>query len=345
MSSAYILSGSYATAEQAGITLWELELSSGKLTEKAAISGVERPSFLAVHPTGRSFVAVSETGNGEVIAYWINPQSGVIQELNRKSSNGDHPAHVAIDEDGQWALTVTYSGATVSVYPLLADGSLGEMADVKRHEGSGADAARQDAAHPHSIFQLPGTNRFFVSDLGMDALIRYRLDMHTGVLEREELVKTAPGAGPRHMAFHPTAPFGYGVNELNSTVSVYALKDKQLQEVQTLSTLPKDYNGDNTAAEIAVSSDGRFVYASNRGHDSLAVFRIEDGSLKAVGHADAGGAGPRHFTLINNSSWLVVAHEKSGTISTKKIDERGMPGETAHTVQTTEPVCVRPLKY
>lgn len=344
MSSAYILSGSYATAEQAGITLWELELSSGELIKKAGIAGVERPSFLAVHPTGRTFVAISETGDGEVIAYWINPQSGAIQELNRQSSNGDHPAHVAIDEEGQWALTVTYSGATVSVYPLRADGSLGEMTDSKRHEGKGADAERQDAAHPHSIFQVPGTNRFFVSDLGMDAIIRYRLDMHTGMLEREELVKTAPGAGPRHMAFHPTAAFAYGVNELNSTVSVYALNDKQLEEVQTVSTVPENYSGENTAAEITVSGDGQFVYVSNRGHDSLAVFRVDGGTVKAVGYADAGGAGPRHFALIHNSPWLVVANEKSETLSTKKIDGNGMPGETAHTVATTAPVCVRPLK-
>lgn len=344
MTSAYILSGSYATAEQSGITLWELELSSGELTKKAAIAGVERPSFLAVHPTGRTFTAVSETGNGEVIAYWINPQSGAIQELNRQSANGDHPAHVAIDEDGQWALTVTYSGATVSAYPLLADGSLGEMADSKQHEGKGADPERQDAAHPHSIFQMPGTNRFFVSDLGMDAIIRYRLDMHTGELEQEALLKTEPGAGPRHLAFHPSASFAYGVNELNSTVSVYKLDGNQLEEVQTLSTVPETFSGNNTAAEIAVSDDGQFVYVSNRGHDSLAVFRVAEGLLKTLGHRDAGGAGPRHFTLVNNSPWMVVAHEQSGTISSKKVDDNGMPGETAHTVHTIEPVCVQPLK-
>lgn len=343
MGSTYIVSGSYASAEQAGITLWELEESTGKLSEKAKMSGVERPSFLAVHPNGTSFVAISETGNGEVIAYWINPQTGIIQELNRQPANGDHPAHVTIDEDGQWVLSVTYSGAQVTVHPLLADGSLGDMTDSKRHKGSGADPERQDAAHPHSIFQLPGTNRFFVSDLGMDAIVRYRLDLHTGKLEQEAVIKTAPGAGPRHLAFHPSSPFAYGVNELDSTVSVYSLEDKRLAEIQKLPTLPEEFAGDNTAAEIAVSSDGRFVYASNRGHDSIAVFQADDGVLKIIGHVEAGGAGPRHFTLVNNT-WLVVAHEKSGTIAVKKIDEQGMPNETLDMVQTIAPVCVRLLK-
>ncbi|MFP3358375.1 lactonase family protein [Planococcus citreus] len=344
MSSTYILSGSYATAEQAGITLWELESATGKLTKQAEVAGVERPSFLAVHPNGTSFVAVSETGDGEVVAYWLNPQKGLIQELNRQKAGGDHPAHITIDEDGQWAVSATYSGAHVTVHPLSADGSIGEMTDSKRHKGSGANADRQDAAHPHSAFQLPGTNRFFVSDLGMDAIVRYRLDLHSGKLEQEAVTKTAPGAGPRHLAFHPSDDFAYGVNELDSTVSVYTLEGKGLKEVQNISALPEHFTGTNTSAEIAVSGDGRFVYVSNRGHDSIAVFQVAEGLLESVGHADAGGAGPRHFTLVPNSPWIVIAHEESGTIAVKKIGEDGMPGETADSVDTVAPVCVRLLK-
>ncbi len=344
MSSTYIISGSYATAEQAGITLWELDPATGKLAKKAEIPGVERPSFLSVHPNGTSFTAVSETGNGEVVAYWLNPQKGLIQELNRQPAGGDHPAHITIDEDGQWAVSVTYTGARVTVHPLGADGSIGEMADSKRHKGSGADLERQDAAHPHSALQLPGTNRFFVSDLGMDAIVRYRLDLHSGELEQEAVTKTAPGAGPRHLAFHPSEAFVYGVNELNSTVSVYALEGRDLNEKQNISALPEHFTGSNTAAEIAVSKDGRFVYVSNRGHDSIAVFRVAQGLLEAVGHADAGGAGPRHFTLVPDSPWIVIAHEGSGTIAVKRIGEDGMPGETAGRVETITPVCVRLLK-
>lgn len=344
MSSTYILSGSYAAADQAGITLWALDLATGKLAKQAEVSGVEHPSFLAVHPNGTSFVAVSETGDGEVAAYWLNPQKGLIQELNRQKTGGGHPAHITIDEDGQWAISVTYSGAHVTVHPLSADGSIGEMADSKRHKGSGADPERQDAAHPHSAFQLPGTNRFFVSDLGMDALVRYRLDLHAGTLEQEAVTKTAPGAGPRHLAFHPSEAFAYGVNELDSTVSVYAIHDKGLKEVQKVSTLPEHFTGTNTPAEIAVSRDGRFVYASNRGHDSIAVFRVKKGLLEPVGHADAGGAGPRHFTLVPGSPWIVIAHEESGTIAVKRIGGDGMPGETADVAETVAPVCVRLLK-
>ncbi|MGM0898486.1 MAG: lactonase family protein [Bacillota bacterium] len=344
MSSTYILSGSYASAEQPGITLWELDLTKGKLTKQAEIAGVERPSFLAVHPNGTSFAAVSETEGGEVIAYWLNPKKGLIQELNRQNAGGDHPAHITIDEDGQWAISVTYSGAHITVHPLLADGSVGEMTDSKRHKGSGADPERQDAAHPHSAFQLPGTNRFFISDLGMDAIVRYRLDLHSGMLEQEAVTKTAPGAGPRHLAFHPSEAFAYGVNELDSSVSVYELEGKSLKEVQNISALPEHFTGTNTSAEITVSGDGRFVYVSNRGHDSIAVFQVKNGLLETVGYADAGGAGPRHFTLVHDSPWIVVAHEKSGTISVKKIDGQGMPGETADTVHTAAPVCVRLLK-
>ena len=158
------------------------------------------------------------------------------------------------------------------------------------------------------------------------------------------MTKTAPGAGPRHLAVHPSEAYVYGVNELNSTVSVYALEGRDLKERQNISALPKQFTGDNTAAEIAVSTDGRFVYVSNRGHDSIAVFRVAQGLLEAVGHADAGGAGPRHFTLVPNSPWIVIAHEGSGTIAVKRIGEDGMPGETVDRVETVTPVCVRLLK-
>lgn len=346
MASSYLLTGSYSSEKEPGIKLWEFEDATGELTELMGVTGIERPSFLAVHPNGTSFVAASEVDSGELVSYWIHPTAKKMVEINRQSSNGDHPAHVTIDETGQWLLAVTYSGATVNVYPLHPNGAIGELAASVKHEGAGPNAERQDAAHPHSVIQVPGKNLFLVSDLGADTISTYKLNAETGALTLTYKVQTEGGAGPRHLSFHPNKPFVYSLNEINSTLLVYKIsQDGQLEFLQLLPLIPDGYTGKNTSAEIAVSSDGLFVYASNRGHDSIASFAIQkNGTLENIGLTGSGGEGPRHFALIPGNVWMVVANENSHTLAVLKIVDSGAPCTVETTVQTTAPVCVKVIK-
>ena len=346
MATSYLLTGSYSSEQEPGIKLWEFKDTTGELTELAGVGGIERPSFLAVHPNGTSFVATSEVGDGELVSYWIHPAAKKIVEINRQSSNGDHPAYVTIDETGQWLLSVTYSGATVNVYPLHADGAIGELADSVKHEGSGPNKERQDAAHPHSVIQVPGKNLFLVSDLGSDTITTYKLNDNTGKLTLQYAVQTEAGAGPRHLSFHPTKPLVYSLNEINSTLMVYKISQSgQLEFLQLLPLVPDSYEGENTSAEIIVSSDGHFVYASNRGHDSIASFAVqENGTLETLGLAGSGGEGPRHFALIPGGDCMIVANENSHTLAALKMGHSGTPCTVENIVQTTAPVCVKVIK-
>lgn len=340
----YFLTGSYAEEQDEGIKLWKFE--HGTLNEISGIAGIERPSFLAVHPNGQHFVATSEAGPGELVAYEIDTETVTLKEINRQSSNGDHPAHVCIDDSGKWVLSVNYSGANLNSFPLHGDGSIGELVDSIPHEGSGPNAERQDAAHPHSVFQIPGTDTFLVSDLGTDTIYAYALDKKTGKLDLKAITKTAPGAGPRHLAFHPLKAYVYSVEELHSAVTVYELAESgSLSALQTVSAIPDNFKETNTSAEIAVSANGRFLYASNRGHDSIAAFEIQhDGKLKELAVMPTGGAGPRHFTLSSNDQQLIVCNENSGTITTMEIDGLGVPWAMAQGIQTTAPVCIKEVK-
>lgn len=342
--SQYFLTGSYAEEQDEGIKLWEFE--HGTLKEINGISGIERPSFLAVHPNGQSFVATSETGPGELVAYQVDAETATLKEINRQSSNGDHPAHVCIDDSGKWVLSVNYSGANLNSFPLRGDGSIGDLADSITHEGSGPNAERQDAAHPHSVFQIPGTDLFLVSDLGTDTIYAYALDTKTGKLTLKAATSTALGAGPRHLAFHPFKAFVYSVEELRSSVTVYELSESGgLSVLQTVSAIPDNFKETNTSAEIAVSANGRFLYVSNRGHDSIAAFEIQqNGELKRLASMPAGGTGPRHFTLASNDQQLIVCNENSGTITIMEIDGGGVPQTTGQVLFTTSPVCIKEVK-
>jgi 6-phosphogluconolactonase len=339
----HLLTGSYSGPEEKGIKLWTFDPATGKLAEGEGLAGIDRPSFLAVHPTGSDFAAASETGNGELVVCRYNPADGTLAEVNRRHSNGDHPAHVSIDEAGKWLLSVNYSGGNVNVFPLSRTGEIGKLADSVKHKGNGPNPDRQDAPHPHSVSQIPGTDLFVVPDLGTDALYVYRLDVSTGKLSLQHKVPCRPGSGPRHVAFHPREKIMYVLGELDSSVTSYSLhKEELLRAGQTVSLVPEDWEGENTSAEVAVSEDGRFLYASNRGHDSIAAFSISrDGQLSSLGFAASGGKGPRHFALVPGGEWIVVANERSDSLSVLKLAPGGMPEVHGNPVATKAPVCVK----
>lgn len=340
----YFLTGSYSRAEEPGIKLWQFDPTDGSLTEKAeaGAGGVERPSYLAFHPAGEIFIACSETEGGELVSWRFGLVAETLTEISRQPSNGAHPAHATVDDSGKWLLSVNYSGGNVNVFPLAEDGVIGALADSAKHEGAGPIEQRQDAAHPHSVSQIPGTQLFLVPDLGIDKIHIYKMDCQNGKLEHQCIIETAPGAGPRHVAFHPSLKVFYALEELSSTLAVYGISEGAgIDKLQALSLVPKDWQGQNTSAEVAVSENGKFLYASNRGHDSIAAFSIEDdGTLNALGFAETGGKWPRHFVLAPGDEWLISANEKSGSLTVLKIDDAGMPKLHGKPVQTKAPVCV-----
>lgn len=341
----HMLSGSYAGREDQGIKLWRFDTDAGELTEVAGVGGIERPSFLAIHPEKKMFAAGSEDFGGEIATYRVALAEAAVNETSRIKGNGDHPAYVAIDRSGKWLLSVNYSAGNVNVFRLNGDGTLGELSDSVQHEGSGPNAERQDAAHPHSVIEFPAGGLFAVSDLGTDTITCYQLDEENGKLRLKQGIEAEKGSGPRHLAFHPRLPIFYSLGELDSTVTAYSFTENKIEKVQRLPLLPEAFEGDNTAAEVAVSEDGKLLYASNRGDDSIVSFEIaEDGSLNHPEFTSSGGQGPRHFTLAPGGGWLIAANEKSHSLAVLKL-ENGRPLAMAQEVKTESPVCVKFLPW
>ncbi|MFD1032696.1 lactonase family protein [Metaplanococcus flavidus] len=338
----HLLSGSYASRDEEGVKLWQFDTDAGELKEIAGVSGIERPSFLTVHPSREMFVSGSEDFNGELVSYEVKKDEGTIKEHSRSGGNGDHPAYVTIDRSGKWLLSVNYSGGNVNVFRLENDNTIGGQTDSVQHEGSGPNKERQDAAHPHSVIQVPEKDLFAVSDLGTDAIYFYQLDAETGKLSLQQALAAEGGSGPRHLAYHPEKPVFYSLGELDSTVTVYSFdQDNEISNVQRVSLLPKAYDRENTAAEVAVSEDGKILYASNRGHDSIVSFEIDAaGKLHSPEFTSSGGSGPRHFSLVPGGDWLIVANEKSDSLIVLKL-ENGRPAELVQEIQTDSPVCVK----
>ncbi|EFM11403.1 6-phosphogluconolactonase [Paenibacillus curdlanolyticus YK9] len=351
--------GSYNTSEHDAIHLLTFDTESGKLHRAEGQAGVENPSFVALDSAKQRLYAVSELGEGAIVAYRFtgcseelvadsssqSPSSAEkLAEINRQPSGGDSPCHLALDASGQWLLLVNYGGGPISVYPIGADGAVGPASHSVTHTGSSVNPDRQQGSHPHSIYAVPQTDLYLVNDLGTDAVYAYRLDRTNGTLSEQSRTRVTPGTGPRHLAFHPIQPIVYVIEELTSAIAVFQLNaaDGSLAHRQTITTLPTTFTGENTCAEVAVSADGRYLYGSNRGHDSIASFRIgEDGLLAAIGHTPSGGQSPRHFQLIPGGQWLLTANQESDRVAVLAIDGEGRPTLTDEHVELRKPVCIR----
>jgi 6-phosphogluconolactonase len=253
-----------------------------------------------------------------------------------------------VDKTGRNALVANYGGGTVAVLPIGEDGRLKPASSVRVHEGSGPTKGRQEKPHAHGIY-LDAAERFaFSPDLGADRVFVYRFDAAKGTLEPHGAAPLDPGAGPRHLAFHPSGRYLYTINELLSTVSAFAYDAAKgaLAPLQTVSALPPGFSGTSWTAEVEVSRDGRFVYGSNRGDDSLAVFAVDaaTGRLTPAGHAPVGGKNPRHFTIDPSGRFILAGHQGSGTIAVLRLDPAtGLPALTAATVKLDKPVCLLPV--
>lgn len=338
-----------------GILSYRFDPSSGALTELAVAEGVRNSSYLAFHPTRRFLYCVNELNQfegkpgGAVSAFAIVPDAGRLAFLNMKASHGADPCHLTVDRTGRNLLVANYSGGSVGILPINPDGSLQDASDVIEHAGHGVDPGRPAVPHAHGVEIDAANRRVFVPDLGLDRLMIYALDATRGKLspnDGQPFVKVAAGAGPRQIVLHPTAPFAYLINELSSTVTVFAdnAAEGSLSALQTVSTLPRGYSGHNAGAAVEIVPSGRFLYASNRGHDSIAVFAVDqaNGTLEVVGHTSTGGRIPRNFAVDPAGEFLLAANQDSDSIVVFRIDAAtGKLAPTGHVTTVGTPVCVR----
>jgi 6-phosphogluconolactonase len=335
-----------------GIYAYRFDSDTAKLTSIGLAAETTNPSFLAVHPNHRFLYAVNEVRtykgekSGAVSAFAIDRATGKLTLLNEVASKGADPCYITVDKTGKYVLVANYTGGSVAVFPVLDDGRLGEASAFVQHTGHGTDPQRQEGPHAHSIDLSPDNRFAMVDDLGLDETLAYKFDSTKGSLAPDPVfAKADPGAGPRHFAFHPNGQFAYVINEMQSSVTAFGYDSKAgvLHPLQTISTLPKGFAGENTDAEIQAHPSGKFLYASNRGHDSIAVFAIDatKGTLTLVEYVPTGKT-PRSFELDPAGRMLMVVNEKSNNVVVFGIDQQtGRLTPTGRALDVAEPVCVK----
>ncbi|MGW7197191.1 lactonase family protein [Streptomyces chryseus] len=346
--------GTYTTQPGGGtgIGLASYRPRTGDLASTGVLAGVRNPSYLALAPDRRTLYAVDERPEGAVTA--VRVAAGAPPEVlgRPRATGGADPCHLSVHPGGRFLLTANYTGGSVSVHPVGRGGELGEATDVVRHTGSGPDPERQEGPHAHMVVTDPGGRYVVAVDLGTDTLHTYRLDPRTGTLREHARAATRPGAGPRHLAFHPSGRHAYVVNELDSTLVAcgYDVREGILTPGTPHPTVPRTGRAApaerNYPAGVVVSPDGRFVYVSNRGHDSIAVFAAECGgaALRPVSVTPSGGSYPRHIALDPSGGLLFAANQKSGTVTAFRVNRRtGRLTPAGAALAAPVPVCVLPV--
>jgi len=334
------------------VFVYHLDMSTGALVFDSAVSGGENASYLAISPDNRLMVAVNETvtfdgqPGGGVAALSIDPATGRLTLLNQQRSHGGLPCYASIDAQGRVALVSNYLGGNVAIFPILEDGKLGSATDIVQHTGSSVHPGRQRSPFAHSIVIDP-TNRFaIVSDLGIDKVLVYKIDYDNLKLILHSHASVKPGAGPRHLTFHPSGRWAYLIHELDEHITVFAYDAEagSLKTLQTVPTLPEGYADENTSADIHVSPSGRFVYGSNRGHDSITAFEIDQqtGLLTFVDRHTSGGKTPRNFVIDPTGAFLLAANQDTGDIVSFRLDgTTGKMIDTGQVAKVYKPVCIK----
>jgi 6-phosphogluconolactonase len=332
-----------------GIYRSKMDAKTGKLSAPELAAEMGSPSFLAVHPTGKFLYAVGEGGGkdgGPVVAFALDPKTGALTKLNEMLSGGPGPCHVAVDSEGRYVGVANYGGGSSAFFRLGADGKLAERVTFTQHRGSGPNKGRQEGPHAHCVQFLPKTNAVFVVDLGIDKVLVFARDLPGDTFEEVQPAHIAlpPGSGPRHIAVAPDAHFAYVCGELDSTVNVAKLDPRSgnWSVIQSISTLKEPVKG-NSTAECILSPDGKFVYVSNRGHNSIAVFKVgDDRKLAAVGHITGDIKIPRNFNIDPSGRWMLIASQDGGKVGVWELDPAtGLGKETGNTVAVSRPVCVK----
>jgi 6-phosphogluconolactonase len=343
--------GTYTRGDSKGIYAYRFDAAAGKIESLGLAGEATNPSFLAVHPNRRYLYAVGETGSGSqpgsAVSFEIDRATGKLRKINEVSSGGGGPCYIEVDPTGRNALVANYGGGSVAVLPINADGSLKEASSFVQHQGQVADVKRQGGPRAHSIHVSPDRRFVFAADLGLDQLIAYRWDPAAGKLAPNDppFAKLAPRSGPRHFAFHPNRRFVYAINEISRTVTAFAYdaRNGSMREIQTITTVPPEVTTGSTA-EVVVHPSGDFLYGSNRGHDSIAAFRIDKskGTLTPLGTFPTGGRTPRNFNIDPTGRWLLAANQQSNTLVLFRVDRAtGKLDSAGVTLEVPVPVCVR----
>lgn len=351
----WVFVGTYTNAKSKGIYRAELDLDTGKLMNVQLAAEATSPSFLAIHPSGAFLYAVGETANfqkkksGAVSAFALDRKTGDLKLLNQQPSVGSGPCHLVVDKVGKNVLVANYGGGSATVLPIQPDGSLGEASSFVQHKGSSVNKSRQEAPHAHSI-NLDKDNRFaFVADLGLDKVLVYHFDAAKGSITPNDpdAATVAPGAGPRHFAFHPNGKHAYVINEMDLTVTAFDYDSASgvLKNRQTITTLPDGVKNRKSmsTAEVVVHPSGKFLYGSNRGHNTIAIFSIdESGELKATGHQGYKIKTPRNFAIEPTGRYLLVGNQDGNSIGVFAVDPKsGELTPVGEPVEVPMPVCVR----
>ena len=344
--------GTYTSGKSEGIYVYRMHTNSGELKLSSSVRSVN-PSFLAIDRKKQFLYAVNEvpdfgeSAGGAVSAFAIDQKSGGLKFLNQQPSLGADPCHLFVSRKRKSLLVANYTGGSVAVLPIKTDGSLGPASDVKQHEGAGIKE-QQKGPHAHCVILDRSERYAMVADLGVDKVMIYDFNRTTGklVAANQPWAPLKPGAGPRHLSLHPDGEYAYVINELDSTVTVFKYDGDEgtLSEVDTVSTLPSGFSGTNYCADVHISLSGKFLYGSNRGHDSIVTFAIDErtGKLSQLDHTSTEGKWPRNFVIDPTGSFLLVANQRTDNVVTFRIDARtGRLSPTGYVAEIPAPVCLK----
>ncbi|GAB2521438.1 lactonase family protein [Spirosoma aerophilum] len=341
--------GTYSTRGSEGIYVFEFDRKAGIMQPVQAVSNKKSPSFLAVHPSGNYLYSANEGADkkGGVGAYAVDRATGKLQFLNEQSSLGDGPCHVSVDKTGKMAFISNYGGGSLAVLPIKTDGTLGAASDSVQDVGKGPNAQRQEKSHVHSATLAPDNRFVYVANLSTDRVNIFDIDTKAAKVKpaATPYASVNPGSGPRHFTFHPNGKYAYLVEELTSTVAVFSRNAKTgaLTLIdQNIKTLPADFSGQNTSADIHIDPSGKFLYQSNRGANTLAIFAIgSDGKLTKVGDQPTEGKTPRNFLIDPKGDFVFVANQDTDNITIFRRDQKtGKLTYTGQSVKVPAPVCV-----
>ncbi|SOE21366.1 6-phosphogluconolactonase [Spirosomataceae bacterium TFI 002] len=336
-----MLIGTYTGTGSQGIYEYTFNPNDGTFAEKSIIGGVENPSFLKANKAGNTFYSVSEANKGSLISF-SKDSTGSWKELNRIEGIGSSPCHINLDKSEKWIFVANYSSGDLVVLPIAADGSLGEISQRITHEGTGPNKKRQTKSHVHSVNISPDNTLLYVADLGIDKVVVYNFDQNTGQLSPKSEIMTPSGSGPRHLTFHPSKSIIYVIEELTSTISVVDISSDSSVVIQNLTTLPEGFDEESYCADIHIDKAGKYLYGSNRLHDTIALFEVqEDGTIKAKSHHSTLGSFPRNFALDPSGKYLIAANQKSDNIVIYNIDPSdGTIGPLTQQIKVPAPVCI-----
>ena len=348
----YMFVGTYTSGQSEGIYVYRFNTLTGDAS-RISTFGSKNPSYLCISPNGKYLYAVNENGqNGEVSSFVFDRGTGQLHFINKQTSGGADPCYITEDKSGRWIFVANYSSGSLSALPVKADGSLGPLAQNIQHTGTGANKERQEKAHVHSTVLSPDQHYLYTADLGMDREFIYRFDPEKKMPlspAKDSFVAVDPGSGPRHFVFHPTRPYAYLIDELSGTVDVFSFNSVTgaLKREQRISSHPDNFKGQKGSADIHISPNGKFLYASNRGDaNSIAIYSIDAaGKLHSKGFQSTDGVHPRNFTIDPKGHFLLVANRDTDNVVIFSINpQTGMLTSTGKQIKIPNPVCLKMLK-